>query len=265
MLPSPTPTQNILLSALPVADYARLLPVLEEVTLDVGTVLFESGGHINYLLFPTSCIVTLLYDLENGTSSQVAMVGHEGAVGIPLLLCGNTTVNRAVVQCAGTAYRIKACNLRRELSRHGELESLLLRYAQARMTQTAQNAVCNRSHSLVQQLCRWLLNSLDRIEGNELVMTQELIANNLGVRREGVTEAACKLQSEGLIQYRRGHITVLDREGLEDLVCECYAVVKDEYERLLYRRLDGDHHSIHAPRRNHVSTVSTRRHAALPI
>jgi len=255
--------QNYILAALPVTDYARLLPFLEPVTLLADSVIFESGGHISHLYFPTTCILTLLYDLENGTSSQVAMIGNEGVAGLPLLLGGDRTTNRAVVQCGGSAYRIKACSLRRELALHGELNNLLLLYAQAHMTQTAQIAVCNRSHTLDQQLCRWLLSSLDLTQGNELVMTQELIASNLGVRREGVTEAARKLQAEGFIQYRRGHITVLDREGLEDHLCECYAVVKNEYARLLYsaaptQRALGNS-AMRSPAVRNLSTTASRR------
>lgn len=230
-----TPVQNHILAALPKADYARILPFLEPVVMSAGAVVFESGEQINYMHFPTTSIVSLLYDLEDGSSPHVAMIGNEGAIGIPLVLGGDSTPNRAVVQCAGEGYRLKAGNLMPELELHGELHNLLLLFTQARMTQTAQIAVCNRSHPLLQQLCRWLLSSLDRSIGLELVMTQELIALNLGVRREGVTEAAGKLQADGLIQYRRGRITVLDRAGLEAQVCECYAVVRTEYARLLYR------------------------------
>lgn len=228
-----TPVQNHILASLPRADYARILPFLEPVMMRTGAVVFESGEQINYMHFPTTSIVSLLYDLEDGSSPHVAMIGNEGAIGIPLLLGGDSTPNRAVVQCAGEGYRLKASNLLPELDLHGELHSQLLLFTQARMTQTAQIAVCNRSHPLLQQLCRWLLCSLDRTVGAELVMTQELIALNLGVRREGVTEAAGKLQADGLIQYRRGRIQVLNRAGLEAQVCECYAVVREEYARLL--------------------------------
>jgi len=230
-----TPVQNRILAALPRADYARILPFLEPVAMRAGAVVFESGEQINYLHFPTTSIISLLYDLEDGSSPHVAMIGNEGAVGIPLVLGGDSTPNRAVVQCAGEGYRLKAGNLMPELELHGTLHDLLLLFTQARMMQTAQIAVCNRSHPLLQQLCRWLLSSLDRTVGPELIMTQELIALNLGVRREGVTEAAGKLQADGLIKYRRGRITVLDRAGLEAQVCECYAVVREEYARLLHR------------------------------
>jgi CRP-like cAMP-binding protein len=196
-------------------------------------VLYESGGTLSHVYFPTTAIVSLLYVMENGASAEIAVVGNEGIVGISLFMGGDSTSSRAVVQSAGTGFRLKAQTLMNEFDRAGPVLHLLLRYTQALITQMAQTAVCNRHHSLDQQLCRWLLLSLDRLQGNELVMTQELIANMLGVRREGVTEGALKLQQVGLIRYARGHITVLDRDGLEKRTCECYAVVKSEYDRLL--------------------------------
>ena len=227
------PEQNHLLSALPAADYQRLLPHLEPVTLPLGLVLYESGRTQSYVYFPITSIVSLLYVMENGASAEIAIVGNEGIVGISLFMGGETTPSRAVVQSAGDAYRLKAGLIKKEFERGGEVQHLLLRYTQALITQLAQTAVCNRHHSVEQQLCRWLLLSLDRLSGNELKMTQELIANMLGVRREGVTEAAGKLQNDGLIHYSRGHITVLDRPALELRVCECYTVVKKEMDRLL--------------------------------
>jgi len=227
------PEQNHLLSVLPAADYQRLLPHLEHVTLPLGLVLYESGRTQGYVYFPITSIVSLLYVMENGASAEIAIVGNEGIVGISLFMGGETTPSRAVVQSAGDAYRLKAGLIKKEFERGGEVQHLLLRYTQALITQLAQTAVCNRHHSVEQQLCRWLLLSLDRLSGNELKMTQELIANMLGVRREGVTEAAGKLQNDGLIHYSRGHITVLDRPALELRVCECYTVVKKEMDRLL--------------------------------
>ena len=229
-----TPTQNDLLAALPAADYQRLLPDLELVPLPLGMAVYESGGTLDYVYFPTDCIVSLLYVLEDGASAEIAVVGHEGLVGIALFMGGESTSSRAVVQSAGSAYRLASKVLKKEFE-YGPLQHLLLRYTQALITQMAQTAVCNRHHSVEQQLCRWLLLSLDRLPSNELSMTQELIANMLGVRREGVTEAAGKLQTAGLIQYNRGHIKVLDRPKLEARVCECYAVVKRESDRLLPR------------------------------
>jgi CRP-like cAMP-binding protein len=199
----------------------------------LGTALYESGAIQGYVYFPTSSIVSLLYVLENGASAEIAVTGCEGLVGIALFMGGETTPSRAVVQSAGHGYRLRAAILRSEFERGGALQHLLLRYTQALITQMTQTAVCNRHHAVEEQLCRWLLLSLDRLPANELVMTQELIANMLGVRREGVTEAAGKLQAEGLIEYSRGRITVLDRAHLEARVCECYAVVKKEYDRLL--------------------------------
>ena len=205
--------------------------------MPLGFVLHESGGKLSHVHFPTTAIVSLLYVLEDGDSAEIAVVGNEGVVGIALFMGGETTPRRAVVQSAGKGYRLRAADIKEEFARSGAVLHLLLRYALALMTQMAQTAVCNRHHSLDQQLCRWLLLSLDRLTGNELVMTQELIANMLGVRREGVTEAALKLQKLGLIKYARGRITVLDRAGLEERSCECYAVVQDEYDRLLPYRM----------------------------
>jgi CRP-like cAMP-binding protein len=228
-----SPKQNHLIASLPAADYARLLSELELVPMPLGWSVYESGGHQGYVYFPTNSIVSLLYVMENGASAEMAVTGNEGLVGIALFMGGETTPSRAVVQSAGHAYRLKAAILRSEFEHGGALQHLLLRYTQALITQMAQTAVCNRHHSVEQQLCRWLLLSMDRLPGNELRMTQELIANMLGVRREGVTEAAGKLQDAGLIHYSRGHITVLDRPKLETQVCECYAVVKREVDRLL--------------------------------
>ena len=230
---SNTPKDNQLLAALPGASLEALLPSLEAVPLPLGMVVYESGGEQRYVYFPTSSIVSLLYVLADGSSAEIAVTGNEGVVGISLFMGGETTPSRAVVQSAGHGYRLRGDVLRREFESGGALQHLLLRYTQALITQMTQTAVCNRHHAVDQQLCRWLLLSLDRLPGNELVMTQELIANMLGVRREGVTEAAGKLQEEGLIRYSRGHITILDRRQLEARVCECYAVVKREYDRLL--------------------------------
>ena len=230
---APDPKQNELLAALPTAEWLRWLPQLEVVDMPLGKVLYESGSKMTHVYFPTSSIVSLLYVMEDGSSAEIAVVGREGIVGISLFMGGSSTPSRAVVQSAGRGYRLQASLMMQEFNRAGPVLHLLLRYTQALITQMAQTAVCNRHHSLDQQLCRWLLLSLDRLNGNELVMTQELIANMLGVRREGVTEAAGQLQDAGLISYRRGHITVHDRLGLEKRSCECYAVVKNEYERLL--------------------------------
>lgn len=233
-MPTPhSPKQNHILAALPAADYARLLPDLELIPMPLGWAVYESGGSLGYLYFPTTSIVSLLYVMESGASAEIAITGNEGMVGISLFMGGESTPSRAVVQSAGNGYRLKASALKREFALGGNLQHLALRFTQALITQMAQTAVCNRHHALDQQLCRWLLLSIDRLPGNDLVMTQELIANMLGVRREGVTEAAGKLQADGLIQYSRGHIKVLDRAGLEQRVCECYAVVKKEYNRLL--------------------------------
>ncbi|WP_041447570.1 Crp/Fnr family transcriptional regulator [Thiocystis violascens] len=238
-MPSPpTPRQNHLLAALPDTEFEHLLPHLEWVPLPLGEALYESGAALQHVYFPTTAIVSLLYVMENGASAEIAVVGNDGIVGIALFMGGATMPNRAVVQCAGDAYRLKGQVLKEEFARiggrrHGVLPPLLLRYTQALLTQMAQTAVCNRHHTVDQQLCRWLLISFDRLPSNELRMTQELIANMLGVRREGVTEAAGKLQTAGLIRYTRGLITLLDRAGLEARVCECYAVVRKEYDRLL--------------------------------
>jgi CRP-like cAMP-binding protein len=227
------PSQNQLLAALPAEEFGRLEPHLEHVRLLLGDVLSESGGALQHAYFPTTSIVSLHYVMENGSSAEVAGVGREGIVGISLFMGGQTTLNRAVVQTAGEAYRLPARLLMQEFNRSGATLRLLLRYTQALITQTAQTAACNRHHSVLQQLCRWLLLTLDRMPSADLVMTQELVASMLGVRREGVTEAAGKLRELGVIAYRRGHITVLSRELLNDHVCECYAVVKSEFARLL--------------------------------
>jgi CRP-like cAMP-binding protein len=228
-----TPAQNHLLAALPAAEFARLLPHLELVAMPLGEALYESGGQLQHVYFPTTSIVSLLYVLEDGASAEIAVVGNEGILGISLFMGGETTPSRAVVQSAGHGYRLKAHLLKQEFNRAGPVLQLLLRYTQALITQMTQTAVCNRHHSVEQQLCRWLLLSLDRLSSNEITMTQELIANMLGVRREGVTEAAGKLQRAGLIRYSRGQIRVLDRPALEREVCECYGVVKKEFDRLL--------------------------------
>jgi CRP-like cAMP-binding protein len=228
-----SPKQNRLLNALASNDYARIEPHLELVPMRLGDVLYEPGVQLRYVYFPTSSIVSLLYVMEDGASAEIAIVGNEGILGISLFMGGETTPSRAVVQSAGHGYRLKAQLLKDEFGRFGLMMHLLLRYTQALITQMSQTAVCNRHHSIDQQLCRWLLLSLDRLSSNELSMTQELIANMLGVRREGVTEAAGKLQDAGLIRYRRGKITVLDRPGLEARCCECYQVVKSEFDRLL--------------------------------
>ncbi len=225
--------KNRLLGALPAADFARLQPHLEAVAMPLGESIYESGSQLHHVYFPATSIVSLLYVMENGASAEIAVVGNEGVVGISLFMGGNTTPNRAIVQSAGDGLRLPAAILKAEFGRGGPLMQLLLRYTQALITQMCQTAVCNRHHSVGQQLCRWLLLSLDRLSSNELVMTQELIANMLGVRREGVTEAAGNLQRAGLIRYSRGRITVLDRPGVERNVCECYAVVRKEFDRLL--------------------------------
>ena len=233
VIASPNPHQNHLLDALPTSDYQRLAPHLELVPMKLGDVLYESGAKLRYVYFPTTSIISLLYVMEDGASAEIAIVGNEGILGISLFMGGESTPSRAVVQSAGFAFRLKAQLLKDEFGRFGPTMRLLLRYTQALITQMAQTAVCNRHHSVDQQLCRWLLLSLDRLQSNELSMTQELIANMLGVRREGVTEAAGKLQEAGLIQYHRGRIAVLDRTGLERRACECYQVVKSEFDRLL--------------------------------
>jgi CRP-like cAMP-binding protein len=228
---------NRLIAALPEAELVRWLPWLEWVEMPLGQVLYESGKTQSHVYFPTTAIVSLLYVLENGASAEIAVIGNEGMVGISIFMGGGSTPNRAVVQSAGEGFRLKAETMKDEFDRSGPVLHLLLRYTQALITQMSQTAVCNRHHSLDQQLCRWLLLSMDRLQGIELIMTQELIANMLGVRREGVTEGALKLQSAGLIKYSRGHITVLNRPGLEMRSCECYAVVKKEYDRLLPAKL----------------------------
>ncbi len=230
---SQSPNQNHLLTALPTAEFNRIAPHLELVAMPLGEVLYESSGQLQHLYFPTTAIVSMHYVMENGASSEIAGVGNEGVLGISLFMGGNTTPSRAVVYTGGYGYRLKARWLMQEFNRADVMQRLLLRYAQALMTQISQTAVCNRHHSVEQQLCRWLLLTLDRLPSNELVMTQELIASMLGVRREGITEAAGRLQRAGFISYRRGHISVLDRSGLESRVCECYAVVKKEHHRLL--------------------------------
>jgi CRP-like cAMP-binding protein len=231
--PAETPRSNFLLAALSDETYGVLLPDLEGKPLPLGLALYESGTKQQYVYFPTSSIVSLLYVLQDGASAEIAVTGNDGLVGISLFMGGESTPSRAVVQSAGYGYRLSASILKREFERGGELQHLLLRFTQALITQMTQTAVCNRHHTVDQQLCRWLLLSLDRLPTNELVMTQQLIANMLGVRREGVTEAAGKLQADGLIHYARGRITVQNRPELEARVCECYAVVKQEYERLL--------------------------------
>ena len=224
---------NDLLAALPAAEWRRWLPQLEAVDMPLGQVLYEAGGTLSHVYFPITAIVSLLYVMENGASAEIAVVGNEGIVGVSLFMGGGSASSRGVVQSAGKGFRMRSQLMKDEFDRAGPVMHVLLRYTQALITQMAQTAVCNRHHTLHQQLCRWLLLSMDRLSGNELVMTQELIANMLGVRREGVTEAALELQRLGLIRYARGRITVLDRPGLEQRTCECYAVVKKEYDRLL--------------------------------
>lgn len=227
------PEDNQILAMLPGAERARLFPHLQLVEMPAGMIVYESGAPLRHIYFPTSCIVSLLYVLENGSSAEIALVGSDGAIGVALFMGGETTPSRAVVQSAGRAYRLSGRRLKEEFDRHGQLLHVLLRYMQALTMQMAQTAVCNRHHSVHQQLCRWLLLSLDRLTTNRLAMTQEQISSMLGVRREGVTEAAGKLQKLGVIRYSRGRITVLDRPQLERLSCECYAAVKKETERLL--------------------------------
>jgi len=238
-LPAPNPLcnpqQNHLLAALPAADRERVYPHLQLVPMPLGKVLYESGDVLRHVYFPVDSIISLLYVLADGASAEISVVGNEGLIGIALFMGGETTPSRAIVQSAGYAYRMIGQRLKDEFHRNGELQLLLLRYTQALITQMAQTAVCNRHHTVDQQLCRWLLLSLDRLPSNQLTMTQELIANMLGVRREGVTESAGKLERLGVIHYARGKITVLDRAALEGLCCECYAVVKKESDRLLPR------------------------------
>jgi CRP-like cAMP-binding protein len=233
MLTTHQPKDNHLLSVLPKTEWERIAPHLVELDMPLGEVVYESGDRLDYVYFPTTAIVSLLYVMEDGASAEIAIVGNEGLIGIALFMGGETTPSRAVVQSAGQAYRLGAHILKEEFHRAGPVQRLLLRYTQALITQMAQTAVCNRHHSIDQQLCRWLLLSVDRLPSNELRMTQELIANMLGVRRSGVTEAAMKLQDAGLIRYSYGHIEVIDRPGLEARVCECYRVVRREFDRLL--------------------------------
>lgn len=230
---TPSPQQNHLLAALPNLDYIRIQHMLEYVSMPLGLALYESGSHLQHVYFPTTSIVSLLYVLASGASAEIAVVGNEGVLGIALFMGGETTPSRAVVQSQGHGYRMRAVHLKNEFNQGGAMMHLLLRYTQALITQMSQTAVCNRHHTIEQQLCRWLLLSLDRLSSENLHMTQELIANMLGVRREGVTEAAGKLQRAGLIEYSRGHIRVIDRANLEKQVCECYHVVKAEFDRLL--------------------------------
>jgi CRP-like cAMP-binding protein len=231
--PLSKPKDNSLLASMPEADYLAVLPHLERTAMPLGMAVYESGSAQGFVYFPTDSIVSLLYVLESGASTEIAVTGNEGLVGISLFMGGETTPSRAVVQSAGEGYRVRGAVLRKLFETSGEVQHLLLRYTQALITQMTQTAVCNRHHAVDQQLCRWLLLMLDRLSGDEVRMTQELIANMLGVRREGVTEAAGKLQADQLIEYSRGRIRVLDRPGLEARVCECYAVVKREYQRLL--------------------------------
>jgi len=226
------PRQNKVLGALHPAERERIFPHLQLVPMPLGKIVYESGDALRHVYFPADCIVSLLYVMRDGASAEISVVGNEGLVGVALFMGGETTPSRAIVQSAGKAYRLIAKRLKLEFNRHGQLQLLLLRYTQALITQMAQTAVCNRHHSVDQQLCRWLLLSLDRLPSNQLTMTQELISNMLGVRREGVTAAAAKLQNLGVIRYSRGKITVLDRPKLEELCCECYAVVKKETDRL---------------------------------
>jgi CRP-like cAMP-binding protein len=228
-----TPVENRLLAALPSEEIEHLGPYLEPITFALGEVVYEPGGHMKYLYFPTNSVVSLVYTMEDGSTVEMGLAGNEGVVGISLFMGGETTPNRGIVQIAGGAFRMKATILQEEFKRGGVLQHLLLRYTQALITQISQTAVCNRRHSLEQRLCRWLLLCHDRVESNELLMTQEFISNMLGARRESVTVAACHLQDAGLIHYSRGHITILNRRGLEAAVCECYRVVKNEFDRLL--------------------------------
>lgn len=228
-----TKDQNGLFKSIPVLEWERLLPHIEPYALPLGKVLYEPNMKMSHVYFPSTAIISLLYALENGSSAEIAVVGHEGLVGISIFMGGESTSSRAVVQSAGLGYRIKSSIIFNEFNNSGPVMHLFLRYTQALITQMTQTAVCNRHHTLDQQFCRWLLLSLDRQPSNELIMTQELIANMLGVRREGVTEAALKVQKAGLIKYARGHISILDRAGLEKRTCECYQVVKSEFDRLL--------------------------------
>jgi CRP-like cAMP-binding protein len=250
MSKGPSLEENHILRALPPAERVRLFPHMKAVSLPLGAVLYEAGDILNDVYFPTDSIISLLYVLEDGASAEISVVGNDGAIGIALFMGGESTTNRAIVQSAGSAYRLSGRRLKEEFQRHGALLHILLRYTQSLITQMAQTAVCNRHHSVDQQLCRWLLLSLDRLPSSTLTMTQELIADMLGVRREGVTEAAGKLQKAGIIKYRRGEITVLDRAGLEACSCECYRVVRRETNRLLAVRSppsNGPHRAQVAP------------------
>ncbi|MBK6508010.1 MAG: Crp/Fnr family transcriptional regulator [Haliea sp.] len=247
-----TPQLNHLLGAMPSDLKGRLFKFLELIDMPLGKVLYESGDTMRHVYFPADCIVSLLYVMESGASAEISVVGNEGVVGISLFMGGESTSSRAIVQSAGSAYRLAGQRIKDEFNRHGEMMLLLLRYTQSLITQMSQTAVCNRHHSIDQQLCRWLLLSLDRLSDNTLTMTQELIANMLGVRREGVTEAAGKLQRLGVIDYSRGHITVLDRPKLETLSCECYEVVKRETDRLLSHITDKNTGNIKALKPGHL-------------
>ena len=255
----PTPRQNHLLAALPLDDYVRLMPDLEPVALPKGWTVHRAGDQEHYLYFLIAGIVSRFYMMENGASAHFAITGSEGVIGVTSFLGGESTPSQAVVLSAGYAYRLRAGLLKNEFARGGPLHHLLLRYTQALIAQTAQSAVCNRHHSLEQQLCRWILSSLDRLHSNELTMTQELIANMLGVRREGVTDAAGKLQKAGLIHYSRGHITVLDRPKLEAQVCECYVVVKREYDRLLASENTIGNADVHAIEVDDTGSISRNK------
>lgn len=247
-------TYNQLLAASPETSLGRLLPCMKPVHLPLGKVIYEAGQREEFVYFPTDCIISLLYVMEDGASAEISVVGFEGVAGIAVFLGGNSATSQAVVQSAGTAFRLPATEIRREFDHSPEVRAIMLRYTQCLMTQMSQTAVCNRHHSIDQQLCRWLLLSIDRLPGNELIMTQELIANMLGVRREGVTEAAGKLQRLNVIRYQRGHITILDRGKLEELCCECYAVVKHESDRLQPDTCHHRHQLVDAD-----SSVLTRR------
>jgi CRP-like cAMP-binding protein len=257
MPPLHSPNQNHLLAALPTEEFERLAPHLELVALPLGEILYEPGEKLQHAYFPTTAIVSLHYVMENGSSSESAGVGNEGVVGISLFMGGDTTPSSAVVQTSGHAYRLPGKLLKEEFNRAGLMQKLMLRYTQALMTQMSQTAVCNRHHSIEQQLCRWLLLTLDRLPSNDLIMTQELVASMLGVRREGITEAAGNLQRAGFISYRRGHIAVLDRAGLESHTCECYAVVKKELSRLLS---DVKYRQVTSAATTHIASFASPAH-----
>ena len=267
-----SPNQNHLLAGLPTAEFEHIAPHLELVAMPLGEILYESGSQLKYVYFPTTAIVSLHYGTENGASSEIAGVGNEGVLGISLFMGGNTTLGRAIVSTGGYAYRLKARVLMEEYNRvggrrAGAMQHMLLRYTQALITQVSQTAVCNRHHTVEQQLCRWLLLTLDHMPSNELTMTQELISSMIGVRREGITEAAGHLQQAGLIRYRRGHITVLDRSGLESRVCECYAVVKNEFDRLLpsVQNHQAIYSAAHPNPSSRLRAVKARKNGAYPI